>query len=137
MMYDNLHAKSDTQELKLQTLRVPKTLFYDFKVAISFLYIVSFRSPWSHMTRMLYDNLHAKSDTQELKLQRLRVPKTLFYDFKVDINFLNIVSLRWPCHMTCMMYDNLYANSDTQESKLQWISIPKPHFMTLRWPWNS
>ena len=46
------------------------------------------------MTHMMYDNLYANSDTQELKLQGLRVPKTLFYDFKVAINFLNIVSLR-------------------------------------------
>ena len=46
------------------------------------------------MTRIMYDNLYANSDTQELKLQGLRVPKTLFYDFKVAINFLNIVSLR-------------------------------------------
>ena len=45
------------------------------------------------MTCMMYDNLYAKSDTQELKLQGLRVPKTLFYDFKMAINFLNIANL--------------------------------------------
>ena len=73
-----------------------KTLFYDFKVAIKFLYIVSFRSPWSHMTRLLYHNIYANYGTQELKLQSLRVPKTIFYDFKVAMKFLNIVSLRWP-----------------------------------------
>ena len=92
MSYDpydnNLYANSHKQELKLQQLSIPKTLFYDFKVAINFLYIVSFRSPWSHMTRMIYDKLYANSDTQELKLQTLRVPKTLFYDFKVAIKFL-------------------------------------------------
>ena len=64
MIYDNLYANSDTQELKLQGQRVPKTLFYDFKVAINFLYIVSFRSPWSHMTRMIYDKLHANSENK-------------------------------------------------------------------------
>ena len=61
------------------------------------------------MTRMIYDKLYANSDTQELKLQELMVPKTLFHDFKVVINFLNIVSLR--CHVTQMMRDYLYANS--------------------------
>ena len=95
MMYDNLYANSDTQELKLQGLRVPKTRFYNFKVAINFFKIVSLR--WQcHVTHMMYDNLYANTDTQELKLQGLRVPKTLFYDFKVAINFLIIVSLRWP-----------------------------------------
>ena len=37
------------------------------------------------MTSMLCDNLHANSDTHELKLQGLRLPKTLFYDFKVTL----------------------------------------------------
>ena len=46
------------------------------------------------MTRMLYDNLYANSDTQVLKLQGLSLPKILFYDFKVAKIFLNIVSLR-------------------------------------------
>ena len=95
MMYDNLYANSDKHELKLQKLSTPKLLLYDFKVAINFLYILSFRSPLSHMTRMIYDKLHINSDTQELKLQGLQVPKSLFYDFKVAINFLNIVSLKW------------------------------------------
>ena len=39
------------------------------------------------MTHMLNDNLYANSDTQELKLQGLSLPKTLFYDFKVTITF--------------------------------------------------
>ena len=39
------------------------------------------------MIRMLYDNLYANSDTQELKLQGLSLPKTLFYNFKVPIIF--------------------------------------------------
>ena len=42
------------------------------------------------MTCMVYDNLDANSDTQELKLQGLGLPKTLFYDFKVAKIFLNI-----------------------------------------------
>ena len=36
MVYHNIYAKFDTQELKLQGLRLPKTLFYDFKIAITF-----------------------------------------------------------------------------------------------------
>ena len=32
----NLHADFYTQELRLQGLGVPKILFYDFKVAITF-----------------------------------------------------------------------------------------------------
>ena len=85
MMYDNLYANSQTQEWKLQGLRVPKTLCYDFNVAIKFLYIVSFRSPQTHMTCLLCHNIYANSDTQELRIQGLREPKTLFYDFKVAI----------------------------------------------------
>ena len=69
MLYDNLYANSDTQELKLQRLSLPKPHSYDFKVAIKFLYIVSLRWSQSHITRMLFDNLYANSDTQELKLQ--------------------------------------------------------------------
>ena len=83
MLYGNLNAISDTQELKLQGLSLPKTLFYDFKVAKIFLNIVSLRWSYSHMTHMLYDNLDANCDTQKLKLQRLILPKTLFYNFKV------------------------------------------------------
>ena len=76
-MYDNLHANSDTQESKLQGIRIPKTLFYNFKVAIKFLNAPSLRLPQSHMTFMLSlcHNIYANSDTQELKLQRLRLPK--------------------------------------------------------------
>ena len=64
ILYDNLDANSDTQELKLQGLGLP-----------------------SYMTRMLYGNLDANSDTQELKVQGLRLPKEPFYDFKVAIKF--------------------------------------------------
>ena len=39
------------------------------------------------MTRMLDGILDANSDTQELKLQGLRLPETLFYDFKVTLTF--------------------------------------------------
>ena len=46
------------------------------------------------MTYLLYHNIYANSGTQELKPQGQRVSKTLFYDFKVAIKFLNIVSLR-------------------------------------------
>ena len=35
------------------------------------------------MTGTMYDNLDANSDSQKLKLKRLRLPKTLFYDFQV------------------------------------------------------
>ena len=52
------------------------------------------------MTRLLYHDIYANSGTQELKLQVLRVPKTLFYDFKVAINF-NIVKFK----VTIMPYD--------------------------------
>ena len=78
LLYYNIYANSGTQELKLLGLRVPKTLFYDFKVAIKFLYIVSLRQPQCNMTRMLYNNLYANSDTQQLKLQRLSLPKPYF-----------------------------------------------------------
>ena len=37
----------------------------------------------SHVTGMLYDDLYVNSDTHELKLQQLSLPKTLFYNFKV------------------------------------------------------
>ena len=84
MLY-NLHANFDTHKLKLQGLSLPKPLFYDLKVAIKFWYIGSLRLPKCNMTRMLYDNLHANSDIQELKLQGLSLPKTLFYDFKVSL----------------------------------------------------
>ena len=88
MLHDNLDANYDTQELKLKGLRLPKTSFYDFKVAKIFLNIVSLRSSWSHMIHMLYGNLYANSDTQELKLHGLRLPKILFCDFKVTIIFI-------------------------------------------------
>ena len=44
------------------------------------------------MTHILYDKLDVNSDTQELKLQRLSLPKTLFNHFKVAKIFLNIYS---------------------------------------------
>ena len=81
----NIYANCDTQELKLQGLRVQKSLFYDFKVAIIFFNIVSLRLPQIKTTHMLLHNVYANSDTQKLKLQGLREPKTLFYDFKVII----------------------------------------------------
>ena len=37
----------------------------------------------SNITRKLYHNLYANSDKEELKQQGLRLPKTLFYDFKI------------------------------------------------------
>ena len=48
------------------------------------------------MTRMMYDNLDANSDTQELKLQGLSLPKHYFMTLTVKVGkiFLNIVSLR-------------------------------------------
>ena len=39
------------------------------------------------MNGMLYDNLYANCDTQELKLQEQSLPKTLFHDFKMTITF--------------------------------------------------
>ena len=78
LLHHNIYANSGTQELKPKGLRVAKTLIYDFKVAIKFLYAVSLRQPKCNMTRMLYNNLYANSDTQELKLQWLSLPKPYF-----------------------------------------------------------
>ena len=88
MLYDSLYANSDSQVLKLQGLSLPKTLFYDFKVAKIFLNIVSLRWSWSHLTHMLHDNVYPNTDTHELKLQWLSIPKTLFYDFNMAIKRL-------------------------------------------------